>query len=73
MLMELLSLLLVVEKDIVRLFCDGNSDDFDYFTVQISFVITEGCPKIWKEHSTMISLNPKPFEIWKLKFQHLYN
>ena len=33
----------------------------------------QGRLKIWTEHSTLILLNLKPFEIALQKFQHIYN
>ena len=33
----------------------------------------QGRLKIWTEHSTLIVLNLKPFEIALQKFQHFYN
>ena len=36
-------------------------------------VLGQGRLKIWTEHSTLILLNLKPFEIALQKFQHNYN
>ena len=41
--------------------------NFDFGT------FTQGRLKIWTEHSTLILLNLKPFEIALQKFQHIYN
>ena len=35
--------------------------------------VNQGRIKIWMEHSTLILLNLKPFEIALQKFQHIYN